>query len=157
MNTDRHGAGLPIVVKNSSRKETSETPRPHHSEDPAITQGEHEVGGRAPYRSFTPGVPAPPPSQPQLLFHAGGGQRQGAAEGRPVFALPERMRGYGGERAVAGGQDVEGFCVDEGDVGSWVGREGEGESEERAVMDGGTEERKGGFASPPRLCRKELV
>ncbi len=83
-------------------------------------------------------------------------------ENRPFFAQLERVTGQGAERAVADGQDVEGFRVDEGDVGSWVGGEGgegegQGEGESEVLVDGGTEEQKGGFTSPPRLCRKELV
>ena len=76
-------------------------------------------------------------------------------EERPL-AQSERTTGHGAERAVPGGQVVEGFREEGGDptspAGSWG--EGRGKRGYNVLLEGGTEERKGGFKSPPPSWRK---
>lgn len=77
-----------------------------------------------------------------------------------TFATSEQPTGHGADRAVPGGQVVEGFREEGEDStspsGSWRG-EDEGEGGYNALLEGGTEERKGGLTSPPPSWRKAAV
>lgn len=148
-----------MVVTNGSRKESSEAPRACQLED-EWWGGEQRQGDRAPYRSFMPRIAAPPPPQQRqqrAVLHAGDRFTAGVEE--QTFACAERTRGHGAERAVPGGQVVEGFREERDGptfpAGSWG--EGRVERATNMLLERGTEERKGGFTSPPPSWRKASV
>lgn len=144
-----------MVVTNSPHKESPKAPQV------CQLDGEHWGGDqrqedRAPYRSFVPkkAAPSPSPQQQQRRFHAGG--RFTGEVGENTCAWAERTRGRGAERAVAGGQAAEGLCERGRDPTSSAGSWDEGEGEYSVtLLDRGTEERKGGFTSPPPSWRNK--
>lgn len=163
VNADLRSPGLPLVVTNSSHKESSEAPRAFHQlEDVWWGEEQPQQDDRAPYRSFTmPKMVTPPPSQQQQQRPLQEGSRIAGGVEERTLAWSERTRGYGGgPRAVAGGQVVEGFREGGDDPddptsspGSW---DEVGEGGFNVLLDGGTEERKGGLTSPP-FSRKASV
>lgn len=120
-------------------------------EDPQQQGGEQGEDDRAPFREFMV-TPGPPKSQQGYwLSPTRGRVTGGGRESR--FAGSEQTNDRGAERAVGRGQAVEGFPEEEGDVGAWVG----GQGEKSLFDDRGTEEQKGGFTSPPSSWKKSSV
>lgn len=121
-------------------------------EDPKQKSGEQGEDHRAPFREFML-TPGPPKSQQSHWLSPTRGHVTGGRGAGGRFSGSEQTNDRDAERAVGRGQAVEGFPEEEGDVGAWVG----GQGEQSLSDDRGTEEQKGGLTSPPSSWKKSSV
>lgn len=140
-----HGAGLPIVVTDSFRKDSVEV-RACSSGD----QQEGEEGGekdRAPFRSFTSRELGPPPSSQ----HEEEGEPW-LPPGQTQHKIKDEERNFVRSNSCDVGKRTF-ASEEEGEVGYWIGG-----GEAHAVLnDGGVAEQKCGLISPPPSWRKASV